>query len=492
MDAVAEQLLAAFVHAPSGIALIAGDGTLLRVNPALARMCGRTEEDLLRLRWQEFIHPDDLQPTLEAVEGLLAGTGELDLVIRPLRPDGGEVLLRATASGLEPSASNPARLVVHYEDVTEHVAMERAARTAEGRFAAIVEAAPDAIVTKDIDDRVMTWNPSATRIFGVPAAEAIGRNFEEIVVPEHAHEHELYRRLREEALAGRPGRIRMESRRADGSTFPSEISAARLPDGEGTVCIVRDISELIEAELELQERAAQLERSNADLEGFAYAASHDLQEPLRSIQLSAGAVIRAAAERLHGEERELLEHVDAAAERMSRQVRALMDVARVAIGRAPGEPVPVDEAVDDALASLRAAIESSGAHVDVEGPLPAAAVPRAEMALVLQNVIANAIKFRHPDEPPRIRISGAVRDGQVEIDIADNGIGIAKDDLRHVFGMFSRAPSDVPGLGLGLAVSQRVLARRGGSIWVSSEGPGRGARFTVRLPAATGHPAEAG
>jgi PAS domain S-box-containing protein len=482
MDPVAEQLFAAFVHAPSGIALIAADGTLLRVNPALARMCGRTEEELLRLRWQEFIHPDDLQPAREAVARLLAGEDDLDLVIRPLRPDGGEVLLRSTASALEPSEDNPALMVVHYEDVTEHVALERAARAAEGRFAAIVEAAPDAIVTKDTDDRILTWNPSAMRIFGVPPGMAIGRRYEELAVPEH--ERDRYRRLREEALAGRPARMRMEGRRADGSTFPSDVSAARLPAGEGTVCIVRDISELIEAELELQERAARLERSNADLEGFAYAASHDLQEPLRSIQLSAGAVIRAAADRLHAEERELLEHVDAAAERMSRQVRALMEVARVAIGRAPGEPVPAEEAVRDALASLRAAIESSSAVVEVEAPLPAAAVPRAEMALVLQNLIANAIKFRRPEEPPRIRISGAVRDGQVEIDITDNGIGISEDDLGHVFGMFSRAPSDLPGLGLGLAVCRRVLERRGGSVSVSSEGPGRGTRFTVRLPAA--------
>jgi PAS domain S-box-containing protein len=484
VDPLTEQLLAAFVHAPSGIALVAGDGTLLRVNPALARMCGRTEEELLRLRWQEFIHPDDLEPALAAVERLLAGTGELDLVIRPLRPDGGEVFLRATASALGASGSNPARLVVHYEDVTDHVATGRIAREVTGRLAAIVEAAPDAIVAKDIDDRILTWNASATRIYGVPPDEAIGRDYAEVAIPEH--ERDRYRAMFEEVMAGGPVRRRMEGQRADGTTFPSEISSARLPEGDGIVCIVRDITDLIEAELELRERTARLERSNADLEGFAYAASHDLQEPLRSIQLSAGAVIRAAADRLHEEERELLEHIDAAAERMSRQVRALMEVARVATGRAPGEPVPVEEAVRDALASLRAAIESSGAEVEIEAPLPAAAVPRAEMALVLQNLIANAIKFRRPEEPPRVRISGAVRDGQAEIDITDNGIGIAEHDLGHVFGMFSRAPSDVPGLGLGLAVSRRVLERRGGSIAVASDGPGRGSRFTVRLPAAAG------
>ena len=119
------------------------------------------------------------------------------------------------------------------------------------------------------------------------------------------------------------------------------MAPLKLLDGSwhGTLAMIRDITDLVQAESELRDRAALLERSNADLERFAYAASHDLQEPLNSIRLSAGAVIEAAQRRLDADERELMEHIDAAAARLSGQVRGLMEVAQVAIGRDAGERV---------------------------------------------------------------------------------------------------------------------------------------------------------
>ena len=278
----------------------------------------------------------------------------------------------------------------------------RRAETDRAQLAALVQAAPDAIVARDRDGLITTWNPGAEIMFGLAAEQAIGQRYDELTVP--ADEREAFKALVSEVYAGRTATVRTHRLRADGTRFPAQISMAplKLLDGswQGTLSMIRDITDLVRAESELQERAALLERSNADLERFAYAASHDLQEPLNSIRLSAGAVIEAARERLDADERELMEHIDAAATRLSGQVRGLMEVAQVAIGRAAGERLPLADALRDAIDSLRAAAASAAAEIEVREPVPDVQVPRTELAAALQNVIANAIKYHRPGVAP--------------------------------------------------------------------------------------------
>jgi PAS domain S-box-containing protein len=360
----------------------------------------------------------------------------------------------------------------------------RQAESDRAQLAALVRAAPDAVIGNDREGRITSWNPGAERMFGVRASEAIGRYYHDVVVPEA--EHPRFYDLRARVLAGETITVRMGGRRVDGSEFPSEVAAAGMMLGDGTavvVAIVRDITDLIDAEVTRGEHAARLERSNADLETFAYAASHDLQEPLRSIKLAAATLKLAAGDRLDEDEGALLDHVESAAERTSAQVAALMEGARVALGQAPDEPVPVELAVEDALSALRAAIADSKAEIEIDGPLAAVAVPRTEMALVLQNLIANALRYRREEERPRVTISGAVRDDAVEITVADNGVGLSEEDRRRIFALFVRRSPGVPGTGMGLAVSRRILQRRNGTLTAESAGTGRGSRFTIRLPA---------
>jgi PAS domain S-box-containing protein len=356
----------------------------------------------------------------------------------------------------------------------------RRAQADRGQLAALVQAAPDAIVTQDADGLIATWNPGAQRMFGLTAEQAIGRPYAETLIPpdERARHAEVHAEVR----AGRTRPLRGTRMRADGSTFPAQVSPGRLAHNGGTLAIVRDISDLVAAEEALAEHAAKLERSNADLERFAYAASHDLQEPLRSMKMSAHMVLAAATTRLDPDERELLEHIEAAATRLSAQVHGLMEVAQVALGAWPEERVPVAVAVQDALDALRAAAEAAGAEIDVH-PLPAAQVPRAEVSLVLQNLIANAIKYHRRDSAPRVTVTGSEADGHVEVHVTDNGVGLSEADSARIFGVFERAQPGVPGTGMGLAVARRMLERHHGSISVTSGGPGQGSRFTVRLPA---------
>jgi len=360
----------------------------------------------------------------------------------------------------------------------------RQAESDRARLAALVQSAPDAIIAQDRDGRIATWNPGAEVMFGLPAEEAIGRDGAELTVP--VCERERFWVDFEQVRGGRTLTKRCSRVRADGSVFPVRVSAApvRMLDGawSGTLSMIRDITDLVAAEAELAARAAQLERSNADLERFAYAASHDLQEPLQSIKLSAGAVIDAAAERLDADERELLTHIDTAASRLSDQIRGLLQVARVALGEAPEERVAVDVTLQDALDALRAAAHHAGAQIDVQRPLPDAIVPRAEVALVLQNLIANGIKYAREGVRPHVTITGTIGDDALELRVADNGIGLSDADRERVFDLFERARPDVPGTGLGLATAQRMMERHGGTITVTSPGPGQGSEFTVWLP----------
>jgi PAS domain S-box-containing protein len=469
-----------FEHAPNVIAVKGLDGRYLLYS-AQGRAIVRRPKDEFIGRTDREIWGDTFAEQLEEQD---------ERVIRENRPitfentwagSAGEPLSFVTTKFPLPGPGGaPEAIGVIAADVTEI----RRAETDRMQLAALVQAAPDAIIARDRDGRIATWNPGAEQMFGYTAQEAIGRSYVELVVPPDERDrvaHIVDKVNTGETRTGRSFRVR-----ADGSRFPVQVSLAPLTmlDGswQGTLAMIRDITDLVSAEEELRERAAALERSNADLERFAYAASHDLQEPLNSIRLSAGAVIEAAKERLDAEERELMAHIDAAASRLSGQVRGLMEVAQVALGRETGEQVALAVAIKDAIDALRAAAIECGAEIEVREPVPDVDVPRTELSAVLQNVISNAIKYRREGVTPRIVIAAEKGEAIIEVRVADNGLGLSDEELDRIFGLFERGASDVPGTGMGLATARRMLERLGGTILARSPGRGQGSEFTVLVP----------
>jgi PAS domain S-box-containing protein len=467
-------------HAPNAIAVKDLEGHYLLFNQRGAAALGMDPCEIIGRRDPELFGAEQAEVLVEQDRQVVAAEGPMTFQDELAGRDGIVHSYLTTKFPLPDASGRVEAVGLIAADVTEI----RRAQSARAQLAALVQAAPDAIIARDRDGRIVTWNPGAEAMFGLSAAQAIGRLYVDVVVPEE--EREVFLELLAEVQHGRTVTSRSPRMRADGSRFPAQISVAPLTllDGtsEGTLAIVRDITDLVDAELELRERADLLERSNADLERFAYAASHDLQEPLHSIRLSAGAVIEAAADRLDDEERELMTHIDAAAGRLSGQVRELMEVARVALGGDSEERVAIEVAVGDAVDALRAAIAAAGAEIDIRSPLPAVDLPRTELSLVLQNLIGNAIKYRRHDAPPRIVVSGAAGSDHVEVRVGDNGVGLSKDDLNRIFGLFARGRTGEPGTGMGLAVARRMLERHGGSLRGSSAGPGRGSEFTLTLP----------
>jgi len=255
---------------------------------------------------------------------------------------------------------------------------------------------------------------------------------------------------------------------------------------------LRDVTELRVAEeavkqktREIEAHAVELQRSNAELEQFAYVASHDLQEPLRMVASYCQLLQRRYKDKLDGDANEFIGFAVEGANRMQRLINDLLGYSRV--GRKGGNPENFQavDALKTALANLQGAISESGAKIEFDN-LPAIHADRTQISQLFQNLIGNAIKFRRDGESPLIRISAAPEGGFWHFTIEDNGIGIEKEYLDRVFLIFQRLHerNKYPGTGIGLAIAKKVIEHNGGRIWIEST-PGQGSKFNFTLPAAS-------
>jgi light-regulated signal transduction histidine kinase (bacteriophytochrome) len=235
-------------------------------------------------------------------------------------------------------------------------------------------------------------------------------------------------------------------------------------------------------ELVLQKSNLALKRSNEDLAQFAHAASHDLQEPLRTIAIYTQLLAKQHGAQLDAKANEYLRVIQAAATRMLRLIEDLLTFSEARGNELhPDRLFPATDMVRGAIENLKNAIDESGAIISCEA-LPVIAVDAAQFTMVLQNLIANAIKYRKPDEAPRIEI-GAKEDGKYWIfSVRDNGMGFKQAHAEQIFSAFKRLHGrEIPGTGMGLAIVKKVIERHEGQVWAESE-PGCGATFFLRLP----------
>jgi light-regulated signal transduction histidine kinase (bacteriophytochrome) len=242
-----------------------------------------------------------------------------------------------------------------------------------------------------------------------------------------------------------------------------------------------DITERKRAEEALEETLADLERSNTELEQFAYVASHDLQEPLRMVSRYTQLLAERYKGRLDGDADEFIGYAVDGATRMQRLIDDLLAYSRVGTQGKPPAPIPANLALDQALENLKLALAESKAEVKHE-PLPTVSVDDVQLTQVFQNLIANAIKFRG-EEPPRIRIAAEARGKEWVFSVRDNGIGIDPQHLERIFILFQclNPRGKYPGTGIGLAMCKKIILRHGGRIWAESE-PGKGSTFYFALP----------
>jgi PAS domain S-box-containing protein len=245
-------------------------------------------------------------------------------------------------------------------------------------------------------------------------------------------------------------------------------------------------AELRRAHDELAQKATELERSNSELEQFAYVASHDLQEPLRMVASYTQLLGRRYGDRLEGDAKEFMAFIVDGAARMKQLIEDLLAYSRVGTKGKDFKPVDLEGALRRAITNLRTAIEEAGAAVTGD-PLPTVAADDMQLAQLFQNLIGNALKFRGPSVP-RVHVSAVEKATEWEITVSDNGIGIEAQYFERIFMVFQRlhTKGDYPGTGIGLAICKKVVERHGGRIWVDST-PDEGSQFHFTLPKSKGN-----
>jgi PAS domain S-box-containing protein len=371
-------------------------------------------------------------------------------------------------------------------EIDERRRVEEELRESEERFRTISTTAKDAIVMMDDQGNIIYWNPTAEETFGYSFKEITGKELHRLLAPQRYHEAYLkgLSKFRQSGQGEAVGKtLELEAVRKDGTEFPIEISlsAIQIKGRWQAVGIVRDITERKQVEIKLKQTLSELERSNSELQHFAYVASHDLQEPLRMVVSYVQLLQRRYHGKLDSDADEFIAYAVDGTIRMQGLINDLLTYSRVGTRGRAFEPTECQAVLDRALSNLQMAIQESGAKITAD-PLPTVTADGSQLGQLFQNLIGNAIKF-HSDEPSRVHISVQDRSDEWLFSIRDNGIGIAADSSGRIFEVFKRLHTrkEYPGTGIGLAICRKIVKRHGGDIWVESE-PGQGSTFYFTIP----------
>ena len=348
------------------------------------------------------------------------------------------------------------------------------------RYELILNSAGEGICGLDMDGKATFVNPAVAKITGWQIADLIGKN-----------EQEIFRRNGTNGHASTALNANEQFLfRKDGSCFPVELVKTPINENGrvvGSVLIFKDITERKRAEETLSHKAAELARSNAELEQFAFVASHDLQEPLRKIQAFGDRLKLKSAKVRSPEVHDYLERMQSAAARMQTLINDLLAFSRVIRCSEPFAPVDLGAVTREVVSDLEVRIEQTAAKIEI-GELPTIAADAMQMRQLMLNLVGNALKFQPPGGTPVVSIQSRMINAPsgeplAEITVQDNGIGFEEKYLDKIFAVFQRlhGRTEYEGTGVGLAVCRRITDRHGGTITARSQ-LGEGATFIVTLP----------
>ncbi len=509
-------------HAPLLLCAADADGRFVRMNPASSVMLGYAPEEMVGRPYTDFVLDEDRAATADAGERALRGEEIFGFENQYRHRDGTPVrlswwavwdaeeqLLLGVAQDLTQQRQQEQRLR-ESEEALHQAAAEMGALAVQQR--AILSQITEGLIFTDAEGRITFVNDVAYQLHGVNQLD-VGPDTDadayQLLTREGApyppQALPLARALaRSETVVDAEWQIQ----RPDGSRILVQGSAApvRADDGTkiGAVLTLRDVTalrqqeedvrqlmreqaarEAAEAQAEvLRVTAAELVRSNRELQDFAYVASHDLQEPLRKIQTFAGLLATSPGVTLDDEGQHMVNRVQAAAERMSGLIRDLLAFSRVSTAqRATPQPVDLGACLASVLTDLEVRLRETGGRVEADGPLPALRADPLLTRQLLLNLIGNALKFHRNGVPPVVRVSGRRLPNAVELVVEDNGIGFDNRYAERMFTPFQRlhAPHVYEGTGMGLAIVRRIVEQHGGQI-IATGSPGEGAHFAITLP----------
>jgi PAS domain S-box-containing protein len=353
---------------------------------------------------------------------------------------------------------------------------------AEERLQLAVEAAPSGMMMVDQNGSITLVNAEVERLFGYTRAELREMSVDRLVPPHLRKRHASLRNTYFKAPAVRSmGGRDLPMLRKDGTQFPAEVALNPIQTRSGACVLVSvtDVTSRRQSERALELRTQELERLNADLQDFAYVASHDLQEPLRAVAGYCQLLSTYYRGQLDERADEFIDFAVAGSKRMKRLIDDLLLFSRLG-PRTMLMAVDLNRAVSDALENLQTSISETGTRVEVS-PLPTISGDLSRLVQLFQNLIGNAIKFRGK-EPLEVRIAATPQGTGHLITISDNGIGFEPEHAERIFKMFQRLHPQgrYEGTGIGLALCKRIVVQHGGRIWATST-PGGGSTFSFTL-----------
>src|SRR5437016_2498446 len=370
-------------------------------------------------------------------------------------------------------------------DITGRKQAEAALRESEERFRRTFELAGSGVAHIGMDRRFIRVNRRLCEILGYAEDELLRLTGREISHPEDL---DVINAQRPRLYAGEIDAVRAEKRyvRKDGSivwvSFAMVVERDAAGEPQYEIALFDDITARKAAEAALRGAHEELKRSNAELEQFAYVASHDLQEPLRMVSSYTQLLMRRYGDKLDGDAKEFTAFIVDGATRMKQLIEDLLAYSRVGTRDKNFKPVDSESSLRRALTNLRAAIQDSGATV-TQDKLPTIPCDEVQLAQLFQNLIGNALKFRKPDAAPAVHVGAADQGAEWEFTVRDNGIGIEPQYFERIFMVFQRLhdKGEYPGTGIGLAIVKKVVERHGGRIRVQSQ-PGAGTTFHFTMP----------
>ncbi len=382
------------------------------------------------------------------------------------------------------------------------------AEEAKAKLAAIVQHSDDAIVSKDLNSIITSWNRGAEHLFGYTAEEAIGQSILMIIPIDRQYEEpQIIERMRKGETMDHYETIR---RRRDGTLVDISLTVSPIRDERGNIIgvskIARNITDrkrteaaLVKAQEELQQHAATLEKTVeqrtaklretiGELESYSYSISHDMRGPLRAMQAYAQVLLSDYGTALDAPARRYLDRIMASSHRLDKLIQDVLSYSRISRGDVRLEPVNLDRLVQDIIDEYPAV---RAAEVNVRQPLGSVVAAEALLTQTISNLMTNAAKFVVVGQTPRIKVwsetipSNNSTPATIKLCIQDHGIGIAPEDQQRIFGIFARVHSEkeYEGTGIGLSIVKKSVERMGGEVSLTSE-LGKGSTFCLYLPRA--------
>jgi PAS domain S-box-containing protein len=460
---------------------ISREGKIADVNQATELVTGVAREQLIGSDFSAyFTEPKEARKVYEQVlaEGSIRNH---PLVIRDISGKLTDVLYNATV--FKSDAGEVEGIFAAARDVTERKRAELALQVSEDAFRTLAELVPQLVWISTCSDLGIYFNQRWVDYTGLTLEESYGKGwYTAFHLDGRQPALDVWKGV---ATIGNTNRFESRLRARDGHDRWFLISRVPLTDGAGRVLkwfgTCTDIEDLKRSEEALRKITADLVRSNADLEQFAYVASHDLQEPLRMVASFTQLLGQRYKGKLDADADEFIGFAVDGAHRMQALVNDLLAYSRV--GARGKEPAAVDleQVLQRVLTNLQIRLEESGGQV-THDPLPTVLGDETQLWQVLQNLVGNALKF-HGSEPPRVHVSAQEIEDEWQFSVCDNGIGIEPQFAKRVFVVFQRLHSraEYPGTGLGLAIAKKIIERHDGRIWMESE-PGKGSTFYFSLP----------